>query len=523
MLLTLVLSCLFLASACGKDDSEQHQHEFKWTIVTEATCTEKGSMEGICSTCGKKEYDDIAVKNHEYAWGIEKQPTCLEKGKMVAYCANCQDYQEREIEKKAHTYENDVCTTCSQKKNAVYLAQGQKLGYTFSDMDKIATDKGFIGEYVVSSLIGYYSGLKIKDFYINGTGELEISTPYYSFNVGDYREEFAIESDEVPLIASVEIGRYLFNDFDIVGVQIKVILVDGSTSTYRIYEEGNEYFGLEWEDNGVPPKVYVSTIAINMQNELLLVMNDREVIKVGKIPEKKLEIDSSVLQYRLSNESYSVESYSVCGVMDRNVTEIEIPSTHKGLPVKKIDFGAFNGMEKLEKVKVGKNVVRIEERAFAFCKALKTIAFEENSNLTSIEDEAFANCSSLQSITLPNNLTSIGDSAFSNCTSLQSIAIPEKVKQIDWDAFYNCTSLESVTLNNSVKTINSYAFQNCTSLQKITIPESVEYVSQNAFIGCTSLVIYCEVSEKPETWNASWNKLDFNNNTFVPVGWGYKG
>ena len=65
-----------------------------------------------------------------------------------------------------------------------------------------------------------------------------------------------------------------------------------------------------------------------------------------------------------------------------------------------------------------------------------------------------------------------------------------------------------------VTSIGSRAYD-CSNLTSIIIPEGVTSIGDYAFNHCSSLVIFAEVSSKPEGWSSKWN--DWNR----PVIWGY--
>ena len=87
------------------------------------------------------------------------------------------------------------------------------------------------------------------------------------------------------------------------------------------------------------------------------------------------------------------------------------------------------------------------------CDSLKLIKLPKN--LIEIESRAFANCRNLQSIIFPNKLVSIGMEAFTGCLSLQSVRIPDTVMHMSDVVF------EHNTINDKPLTIkcdpNSYA------------------------------------------------------------------
>ncbi|MDD4839736.1 MAG: leucine-rich repeat protein [Clostridia bacterium] len=96
---------------------------------------------------------------------------------------------------------------------------------------------------------------------------------------------------------------------------------------------------------------------------------------------------------------------------------------------------------------------------------------------------------------------------------------PLPISKICQFAFSNRPNLHSVQIPNSVTTIEYGAFSNCPDLKIINLPKSVLNISSKAFIDCDDLVIYCEFkkSEKPATWERSWNgksQIVWNCNIF---------
>ena len=169
--------------------------------------------------------------------------------------------------------------------------------------------------------------------------------------------------------------------------------------------------------------------------------------------------------------------------------------------------------------------------------------------LTSIGDSAFFNCEFLSSLVMPNSVTRIKDNAFGCCSSLTNIVIPDSVTSIERDVFSYCTSLSSIAVDednevydsrngcnaiietktnklvcgckntvipNDVTSIGEGAFCGCRSLRSIVIPKSVTSMGKAVFSDCGSLMIYCEVSSKPDGWDDNWNPDN------RPVVWGYK-
>lgn len=164
-------------------------------------------------------------------------------------------------------------------------------------------------------------------------------------------------------------------------------------------------------------------------------------------------------------------------------TELVIPDYIDGLPVAKINSGAFEDAPALKKLTLPKTLADYNG-AFRGCKNLETVVIPEG--LCKLDDLAFSDCPKLKNVKLPSTVEYIGHNAFSYCPSLTSINIPSKVKVIRENAF-NSSGLKSLTLPSSVKEIASYAFASCTALASVTLSKGLEEIGEGAFYGCSSL------------------------------------
>lgn len=162
-------------------------------------------------------------------------------------------------------------------------------------------------------------------------------------------------------------------------------------------------------------------------------------------------------------------------------------------------------------------VSSIGERAFAFCRTLRSVTIPEG--VRYIGESAFCGCGGMTSVSIPGSVQEIGDSAFSLCaleyvslpsgltrlgsgaffsnTYLTSVVIPGSVKVIEGATFGWCSSLTSVRIREGVTTLEGEAFSGCNALSSITIPASVVNVPNNPFDGCYSLTSIKVVAENP--------------------------
>ena len=214
--------------------------------------------------------------------------------------------------------------------------------------------------------------------------------------------------------------------------------------------------------------------------------------------------------------------------------EIEIPKTGKDIskdlndyPVEEIEAGAFSNQVILTSVKVGSNILKIGEGAFAGCTNLKSLTLpfvgesvdavnskrlfgyifgasatgEGNVQVTTKNHErkddsgesilnesevTFYVPSSLTTIDLSSStITSISECAFYGVTTIKNITIPETVVDIESHAFFGCTALASFDMKN-VKNVYEYAFSGCTSLLTVDF-KNVEVLQKAVFENCSKL------------------------------------
>jgi len=173
---------------------------------------------------------------------------------------------------------------------------------------------------------------------------------------------------------------------------------------------------------------------------------------------------------------------------------VTIPDT-----VRELEWAVFNVQESAEEFILPESLVRIDEHAFAWCKALKKLYFPDS--VSELGLGTVMSCKKLESLRLPANLEEIPECFASGCSSLEKITIPDSVKTIKFMAFNDCGNLCEIQLSSQLERIEKYAFCDCTNLEKINIPDSVRYIGKFAFAGCSRLAMpeipaTCEVHPK---------------------------
>lgn len=196
--------------------------------------------------------------------------------------------------------------------------------------------------------------------------------------------------------------------------------------------------------------------------------------------------DSVGLELYLSTKTNLGDYYSVEGIGDCTDSDVVIPATYDGIPVKYIKSKAFENNEQITSIIIPDTMVAIYEEAFLGCPNLTSVVIKGDS--TVIHDWAFGNCGSLISVNMADGIKSIGHAAFINCTSLTNINLPFYLTSIKSLAFAGCTSLLNVMIPDSVTTIEYSAFSGCESLMgDLVIPDSVTSIGYEAFLDCKGL------------------------------------
>lgn len=121
---TLAMLCLLALAACSSKDDD-HTHSFgEWKTINAATCTQDGSEERTCDTCGEKETRVVTVTGHSYTVELVKEETL----KAAATCVTANEYYKScacgaisdsqtffDGQALGHNYVNNVCTRCDQQ------------------------------------------------------------------------------------------------------------------------------------------------------------------------------------------------------------------------------------------------------------------------------------------------------------------------------------------------------------------------------------------------------------------------
>lgn len=187
---------------------------------------------------------------------------------------------------------------------------------------------------------------------------------------------------------------------------------------------------------------------------------------------KQLPDDENFIYTEIS-EGDKVVAYEIAGISnyDRCPSDISLPASYKGKPVKSIADEAFYEESHIKSVTIPDSIGSIGESAFWACENLEQVT--AGNGLTTLGELAFADCVKLEKVSLGNNVKTIEGYAFSQCTALKTINFPSSLESIGECAFVACAKLESVKFYDGLKSIGDAAFAGCSNLQSFIMPDSV--------------------------------------------------
>ena len=456
LLIGLLLFCCVVLVSCNGNKLQEttresatdtsHTHTFgDWKIAKDATCTEDGEEEHVCSDCGKKETRKIDAKGHIYVDNVVP-PTKKDQGYTEHTCSVCGDsYRDTLTEpigsaglEFSLNADGTTCTlvgmgTCIDTE--VVIPKHSPDGYTVTA----------IGERAFSGC-GNLTGVIIPDSVTSiGKGTFDacalksITIPDSVTDIGGGAFFFCRNLTNVYITDLAKWCAIRFEDY----------AFDPSGDTFNLYLNGQLITELVIPD-GVTG---IGNYAFSFCNHITSVTIPDGVTSIGN------------------------GAFDNCASM----VSITIPES-----VTSIGAGAFEGCSRLAGITIPDGVTSIGDHTFYACVGLTGITIPDS--VTSIGEYAFYGCTGLTGITIPDGVTGIGVGAFCGCTNLASVTIGDGVTRIGMKAFYDCMGLVSVTLGKSVERIDSEAFSRCRSLTDITIPDSVTYIGNEVFSGCAGLV-----------------------------------
>jgi len=427
-----------LCFECGDKKYEEipktNECDYEWRTIKEATCKEEGSKKGICKNCNEEITVIIAKKEHQFIWQTTQDATCFRNGKIKGTCADCSSTTNKVLPKIEHEYESGVCTMCFNKHIVDVLLQGEKLGYTLTDIEKLIQEFGYINSF--TNIKDEIIKLSVKNEKVQFIYSLEGYK--FAFSIDNIVSDYAVEGQEEKIVEGIVVK--VIEDVP----QLYVIYKDGSTIPVGyVFEciEVGEYLSIN----------VVKSIAINKQNQLLAVLENNYIALLGTLSETDNNISPNILYMQTE------DTYSCLGFLDRNCkqTQLIISPTHMGKVVDSIDKNAFVGNKYIEKIILSDEIKLIKRRAFAECSALKQI--DLGKSVESIAAGVFYKCA-IEEIIIPASCVEIGSYAFESCLNLTKIyyeGTKEQWREITFGRGWNlCVPATEVICSNGTVSIN---------------------------------------------------------------------
>ena len=351
--------------------------------------------------------------------------------------------------------------------------------------------------------------------------------------------ETAVYQGETPTKPSTVMNEYTFSGWD-----KDLTNVRESFTTYAQYDEQIRKYAitfLNWDDTvlqntlvpyGVEP-VYSGATPTKPSDARAVYTfagwSPAIQAVTGEQTYKAIFDASYAPTYRTTGLVYQIqgynEYYAVIGYFGSD-TEVAIPQTFDGIPVKSIKANAFSGHDKLESVFIPKTVENIEKHAFDSCPALSHVTVGEGNPVYFIDDNGDLASNNTLVYTLPTHrgafevkdaYTTVLEGAFSSsgisnlkiCASsfttlpelfsVDPAHMPQALKSIivkggdiSDEQFMGCIYLESISLLPStsylpVTRVGERAFKGCTALNSLTFPDTLTYIGDEAFFGCSAM------------------------------------
>ena len=293
---------------------------------------------------------------HEWSNYIAKAPTCTENGIMEKNCNLCGLKQYEEIFSSGHSYKNSVCSVCGKNKTdaddeptfqkiSIPANSNNDAKWTFEDIfnhiNPFYEDDSAAYEYFLNELTTGY----IQDAYVDSLNLLHLT---------------AIEkNDETPIEISLALAIERVTPTNPATAKFQNI--------YRV-EVQNEQLTITYAD-GLQISVgkiktsiqetVIQAFGINRDNELIVYYSDNTMAFVGQIPHGAPTENQSLFLYSQVDNGYSLVSAN-----NISETNLEIPLTHRGKPIVRIQSQAFNQLDNLKSIKIGENVNYIETDVF---------------------------------------------------------------------------------------------------------------------------------------------------------------
>lgn len=269
-----------------------------------------------------------------------------------------------------------------------------------------------------------------------------------------------------------------FNFYDGSNGTINIYVPEVLFDYYTDFINGANYTATVWSEDPLSP-TYVNvdvpgTLADAISNNIDNLNKVRWLVLTGTPNEQDLRIFRRLPRLEILDLSATTGLTTIVGCNGlKYLREVKLPDG-----ITSIGEEAFKDCSALDEMEIPASVKDIKDKAFAYC-SIRKINLE---NAESIGFESFRN-TNLESINL-KNVIRIRQYGFVYCRNLREVQF-EKIERIEYMAFEYC-DLRKLVLPNNLRTIESRSFRRNANLKEVEIGNSFIDGSSNegSFDGC---------------------------------------
>jgi hypothetical protein len=252
------------------------------------------------------------------------------------------------------------------------------------------------------------------------------------------------------------------------------------------YIANNKSSGDSWMSRLEKVSSVVGGELIHENDTLIYKLQDNVYHVIGL----KKNVDKIELDY-IEGKSFIIDRLGM--VENYSVTEVVLGDGCIG-----IEGAGFKGLEKLEKVSIGKNVASGLSSSYFYTNALKTITIDEDNAYYTVLQGVVYNKALTSiclvpkrltgSITIPNTVTGLG-TEFAG-SDITSINVGNGIESIGFEAFKSCKKLKQVSFGSSVRFIAVNALYLCDALEKVSVANKTNWFIRDDSISVEDMANY---------------------------------
>lgn len=241
----------------------------------------------------------------------------------------------------------------------------------------------------------------------------------------------------------------------------------------NVFDDGSE--DVEMEEPETDPENVFSDGRVS--EESVDAFQDEETITGVEENDELVEAAMANSEEDFLYKVYGADRYVEIQEYVGTSSEVVIPSTIKGYPVKVVD-----GLNKdiIRQLVIPDSVITLKSR---IGKNIEDVFLPES--LTELPFACFSGCKNLRYVKIPSKVTTIPSCAFEN-SEIEKIDFPEHLTVIGYNAFSGCL-FEKFVVPETVKTIGVNAFSGCKNLTEIKLPEALTELKDGMFYGDSCL------------------------------------